>query len=111
MTRVAINGFGRIGRLILRSILEKKMDDIEVIAVNDLFSVKDLAYMFKYDSVHGRYPGEVSHTNDSLIIDDKKILATHEASLDLHKWGEMNIDVIIEATGIFRSRTLAYKHI
>lgn len=111
MTRVAINGFGRIGRLILRSILEKKMEDIEVIAVNDLFPVKDLAYMFKYDSVHGRYPGEVSHTNDSLVIDGKKILATHEASLDLLKWDEMDIDVVIESTGIFRSRSLAYKHI
>ena len=73
-TRVAINGFGRIGRNILRALIEQGRDDIEVVAINDLASTENLAHLLKYDSVHGRYPGEISYTENSFNLGGKDIL-------------------------------------
>ncbi len=106
--RLAINGFGRIGRLAGRILKDR---DIELVAVNDLTDAKTLAFLFKYDSVHGKYSGEVSYEGDYLIIDGKKIKVTAQKDPSKLNWKDLNIDVVLESTGLFRTRELAGKHI
>ncbi|MEL6110435.1 MAG: type I glyceraldehyde-3-phosphate dehydrogenase, partial [Planctomycetota bacterium] len=101
--RVAINGFGRIGRLTFRNLMERS-DEFEVVAVNDLTDNKTLATLLKYDSIHGRYPGTVDYDETSLTVDGKKILALAERDPKSLPWGEHNVDIVIESTGIFTSR-------
>ena len=104
--KVAINGFGRIGRAVAR-IISAKAGDIEVVAINDLSDTKSLAHLFKYDTVMGPWPGTVEAKDDSLIVDGKaiKVLAIRNpAELP---WGDMGVDVVVEATGIFRERESA----
>jgi len=104
--KVAINGFGRIGRAVAR-IISAKAGDIEVVAINDLSDTKSLAHLFKYDTVMGPWPGTVEAKDDSIVIDGKaiKVLAVRNpAELP---WGEMGVDVVVEATGIFRDRESA----
>jgi len=108
--RVAINGFGRIGRLTFRSMLEK--DNIEVVAVNDLTDNKTLAHLLKYDSVHGKFPGEIAlGDNDTIVINGKSIKALEERDPANLPWKELNVDVVIESTGVFRTRDKIEKHI
>lgn len=107
--RVAINGFGRIGRVFGRVVLNS--NEIELVAVNDLTDNHTLAHLFKYDSVHGRFEGQVSHTSDGLIIDGSKILVFEEKDPSNLPWGDLGIDVVIESTGIFRTKDTAGKHI
>lgn len=109
--KVGINGFGRIGRITLRRLLTNP--DIEVVAINDLTDSKTLAHLFKYDSVHGRFDGTVSHTEDSLIINGKTIHATKIANIDDLKWGEHGIDIVVESTGLkkYLEEETAMKHI
>jgi glyceraldehyde 3-phosphate dehydrogenase len=109
--KVGINGFGRIGRLVMRSILKHQSDDIEVVGINDLTDATTLAHLFKYDSVHGTYEGEVSAEGDTLVIDGKKIGITAERDPSNLKWGERGAEVIIESTGIFRDDKGASKHL
>lgn len=110
MVRVAINGFGRIGRIVLR--IAMKRDGIDVVAINDPFITNDYAaYMFKYDSTHGRYDGEVTHDDKDLIIDGKAIKCYQERDPADLPWGDNNIDIVIEATGVFTAKDLAEKHI
>ncbi|NBC27967.1 MAG: type I glyceraldehyde-3-phosphate dehydrogenase [Bacteroidetes bacterium] len=109
--KVGINGFGRIGRLVMRSILKHQSDDIEVVGINDLTDATTLAHLFKYDSVHGTYEGEVSAEGDNLVIDGKKIGITAERDPANLKWGERGAEVIIESTGIFRDDKGASKHL
>jgi len=109
--KVGINGFGRIGRLVMRSILKHQSDDIEVVGINDLTDATTLAHLFKYDSVHGTYEGEVSAEGDTLVIDGKKIGITAERDPANLKWGERGAEVIIESTGIFRDDKGASKHL
>ncbi|KAG0676078.1 amino acid permease [Kluyveromyces marxianus] len=110
MVRIAINGFGRIGRLVLRIALSRK--NIEVVAINDPFITVDYAaYMFKYDSTHGRFDGEVSHDGKSLIIDGKKVLVFQERDPATLPWGAEKIDIAIDSTGIFKELDSAQKHI
>ena len=110
MTKVAINGFGRIGRLVLRIALARP--GIEVVAVNDPFIGSDYAaYMFKYDSTHGRYEGEVSSDSKNLIIDGKKIAVFQERDPAVLPWGKLGVDVAIDSTGIFKELDSAQKHI
>ncbi|KAL6944742.1 amino acid permease [Hanseniaspora osmophila] len=110
MVNVAINGFGRIGRIVLRIALQRK--DINVVAVNDPFITTDYAaYMFKYDSTHGRYEGTVSHTSDSLTIDGKTIKVYNERDPANLPWGKLNVDIAIDSTGIFKELDSAQKHI
>ncbi|SCU97282.1 LANO_0E15632g1_1 [Lachancea nothofagi CBS 11611] len=110
MVKVAINGFGRIGRLVMRIALARK--DVEVVAVNDPFiSVDYAAYMFKYDSTHGRYAGEVSHEGNNLIVDGQKIAIFQERDPAQLPWGKLAIDIAIDSTGVFKELDTAQKHI
>jgi glyceraldehyde 3-phosphate dehydrogenase len=110
MINVAINGFGRIGRLVLRAFL-KNYPDINVVAINDLTDAKTLAFLFKYDSVHKIFPGEISHTEDSLVVNGKKIRIFAEKDPESLPWADLGIDIVIESTGIFTSKEKASKHI
>jgi glyceraldehyde 3-phosphate dehydrogenase len=102
--RVAINGFGRIGRLTFRN-LHKRSSEFEVVAVNDLTDTKMLATLLKYDSTHGRFPGEVKHDEQNLIVDGKKIRVLAVKNPAELPWKEMNVDVAVESTGIFTKRS------
>ena len=107
--RVGINGFGRIGRITFRAIL--KRDDIEVVAINDLLDVEHLAYLLKYDSVHGKLNDQISSKENCLIVNGNEIRVTAEKNpLDIN-WGELNIDVVAECTGIFTTMDKAQLHI
>ena len=109
--RVAINGFGRIGRLVLRAILETGRKDIEVVAVNDLGPVETNAHLLRYDSVHGRFPGEVVVDGDQMIVGGQKMLVTaikNPAELP-HK--QLGVDIALECTGIFTSKDKASAHL
>lgn len=107
--RIAINGFGRIGRIFLRTILEKK--GINVIAINDLTDVSTLAHLFKYDSVHKQFRGEVSTENNALNINGNKIKILSEKSPDQLPWKDLDIDLLLESTGLFLERQFAEKHL
>ena len=109
--RVAISGFGRIGRNILRAIVEAKRTDVEVVAINDLFSAKDNAHLLRHDSVHGRFPGDVTVAGDSINVGNGPIKVLAER--DPHKlpWKALDIDVVLECTGIFTDRDKAAAHL
>lgn len=109
--KVGINGFGRIGRLVMRSILKYQDDKIEVVGINDLTDAKTLAHLFKYDSVHGKFDGEVHADGSDLVINGKKIGVTSERDPANLKWGERGAEVIVESTGFFRDDKSAGKHI
>jgi glyceraldehyde 3-phosphate dehydrogenase len=107
--KVAINGFGRIGRLTLRAALHQS--NIEVVAVNDLTDSKTLAHLLKYDSVHGKFPGTVAVDGDHLVVNGKKIRVYAEKDPANIPWGQHDIDVVVESTGVFRSRDKISKHL
>ena len=108
--KIGINGFGRIGRNVLRSAIQN-FSDIEVVAINDLLEPDYLAYMLQYDSVHGRFKGEVSVEGNTLVINGKKIRLTQERDPANLKWNEVGADVVIESTGLFLDKVTAQKHI
>ena len=108
--KIGINGFGRIGRNVLRSALQN-FSDIEVVAINDLLEPDYLAYMLKYDSVHGRFKGEVAVDGNTLIINGKKVRLTQERDPANLKWNEVGADIVIESTGLFLDKASAEKHI
>jgi len=101
--RVGINGFGRIGRLVFRNLMQRS-GEFEVVAINDLTNNKTLATLLKYDSTHRRYPGTVTYDEESLTVDGKKIAALAVRSPAELPWGKMNVDVVVESTGIFTAR-------
>jgi glyceraldehyde 3-phosphate dehydrogenase len=107
--RIAINGFGRIGRVFCRAI--QNSNQIELVAVNDLTDNETLAHLFKYDSVHGKFDGEVSVSQEGLTINGKEIKVFEERDPANLPWGELGIDVVVESTGIFRTKETAGKHI
>lgn len=109
--RVAINGFGRIGRLVLRAALESGRDDIEFVAVNDLAPAEQNAYLLEYDSVHGKLPMPVTLDGDTIIVGNQKIKCLAERDPMKLPWGEMNIDVVMECTGIFTAADKARVHL
>jgi len=109
--RVAINGFGRIGRNILRAIVEADRKDIEVIAVNDLAPVETNAHLLRYDSVHGRFPGEVTVNGDTISVGNGAIKVTAIKDPTTLPWKELDIDVALECTGIFTSKEKASAHL
>jgi glyceraldehyde 3-phosphate dehydrogenase len=109
--RVAINGFGRIGRTVLRAIHESKRTDIQVVAINDLAPVETNAHLLRYDSVHGRFPGEVKVDGDTIDIGSGKIKVTAERDPTKLPWKELGIDVAMECTGIFTARDKAAMHL
>ena len=109
-TKIAINGFGRIGRLFLRA-AAKQGADFEVVAINDLTDAATLAHLFKYDSVHGIFPGKVEHTDNSLIINGKSIKIYAVRNPAELPWKKDKIDVVLESTGLFTSKDKAELHI
>ncbi len=109
--RVAINGFGRIGRLVLRAALESKRDDIEFVAVNDLAPAEQNAYLLQYDSVHGKLPMDVKLDGEYIIVGDQKIKCLAEKDPTKLPWRELNIDVVMECTGIFTAADKARVHL
>jgi len=109
MKKIAINGFGRIGRLTFRNLLNKS--GLEVVAINDLTDTATLAHLLKYDSAHGRFNGTVSHTPNSLIVNGKEIVITAVRNPAELPWGEMGIDMVIESTGIFTSQEQLRMHL
>ncbi|QXW18298.1 type I glyceraldehyde-3-phosphate dehydrogenase [Comamonas sp.] len=108
--KVGINGFGRIGRNVLRSAIQN-FSDIEIVGINDLLEPDYLAYMLKYDSVHGRFDGEVSVEGNTLVVNGKKIRLTQERDPANLKWNEVGAEVVIESTGLFLTDETARKHI
>lgn len=109
-TRIAINGFGRIGRVFLRALLEQNKN-IEVVAINDLTDTKTLAHLFKYDSVHRKFSGTVAHGENDIEINGKKILAFKEKDPANLPWKDLAIDIVIESTGFFLTKEGAGKHL
>ncbi|HAQ61213.1 TPA: type I glyceraldehyde-3-phosphate dehydrogenase [Candidatus Delongbacteria bacterium] len=107
--KIAINGFGRIGRVVFRIIQERK--DIEVVGINDLTDAKTLAHLLKYDSVHGKFKGEVKAEGDMLIVNGKPIKIHAERDPEALPWGALGVDIVVESTGVFRSREKMGKHI
>lgn len=110
MINIAINGFGRIGRLVLRAII-KHHPEMRVVAINDLTDAKTLAYLFKYDSVHGIFPADISHTEDSIIVDGRTIRIFAEKDPETLPWRDLGVKYVVEATGVFNTREKAAKHL
>ncbi len=107
--RIGINGFGRIGRLVMRAAAER--NDIEVVAINDLLDTDYIAYLLKYDSTHGLFDGEVTVDNNNLVVNGKTILITSERDPAALMWNEVDVDVVVESTGLFLTKETAAKHI
>ncbi|NOZ92311.1 type I glyceraldehyde-3-phosphate dehydrogenase [bacterium 3DAC] len=111
MVRVAINGFGRIGRQVFKVLFEKYRDQVEVVAVNDLTDVKTLAHLLKYDSNYGKFEADIRTEGDYILVDDVKIKVLAEPDPAKLPWKDLNIDIVVESTGRFRERDKAAKHL
>ncbi len=109
--RVGINGFGRIGRNVFRAAASRAAGEVEIVAVNDLTDAKTLAYLLKYDSVFGVYPGTVEHEGDAIIVDGTPIRVLAERDPGNLAWGDMGVDIVVESTGFFTKRPDAAKHL
>ena len=109
--KVGINGFGRIGRMVFRAAYENFSNDIQIVGINDLLDPEYLAYMLKYDSVHGKFEGEVSVEGNCLVVNGDKIRLTAEMDPANLKWNEVEVDVVVESTGLFLEDEKARKHI
>src|SRR4051812_36604492 len=108
--KVGINGFGRIGRNVLRAAVQN-FPGVEIVGINDLLEPDYLAYMLKYDSVHGRFKGEIGVDGHTLIINGKKIRLTQERDPANLKWNDIGADIVIESTGLFLDKATAVKHL
>ena len=108
-TKIAINGFGRIGRIAFR--IASQNPNIEVVAVNDLLDVDHLAYLLKYDSVHGTYSGSVAVENGNLVVDGNHVRVSAERNPELLKWDEVDATIVLDCTGIFTDLNTADAHI
>ena len=111
MIKVGINGFGRIGRMVFRAAVENFADDIQIVGINDLLDPEYLAYMLKYDSVHGRFNGDIAVEGNYLVVNGNKIRLTAEMDPANLKWNEVGADVVVESTGLFLEDAKARKHI
>src|SRR3954471_14036692 len=109
--RFGINGFGRIGRQVLRAAKEQGVADLDFVAVNDLTDTKTLAHLFKYDSVHGKYPGDVEAGKDSIIVDGDEIKILSQKDPAALPWKDLGVDIVLESTGRFTNAADARKHI
>ena len=109
--KLGINGFGRIGRLALRAALKHGFNDIQILGINDPKPADYLAYMLKYDSVHGRFDGTVDFTEDTLIVNGKKIKLSHERDAHNLQWGAMGVDIVLECTGHYLTEPTSQMHI
>src|SRR5918995_4263967 len=108
--KVGINGFGRIGRMVFRAAV-KDFADVEIVAINDLLEPDYLAYMLRYDSVHGRFEGDVSVDGGNLVVNGRKIRLTQERDPANLKWNDVGADIVIESTGLFLDKDTASKHL
>ena len=108
--RVGINGFGRIGRQSLKALIERT-PEVEVVAVNDLVDVATNALLFKHDSTYGAFPGEVSHTDDSIIVDGREIKVLSVKDPATLPWGDLGVDIVVESTGLFTDADKARAHL
>ena len=111
MVKLGINGFGRIGRMVFRAAYENFAGEIEVVGINDLLDADYLAYMLKYDSVHGQFCGDVKAEGNYLVVDGKKIQVFAEKDPSNITWGELGVDVVVESTGFFLTEELASAHL
>ena len=111
MVKVGINGFGRIGRMVFRAAVENFANDIQIVGINDLLDPDYLAYMLKYDSVHGPFKGDVKVEGSTLVVNGNKIRLTAERDPAALKWNEVGADVVVESTGLFLEDEKARKHI
>ena len=111
MTKVGINGFGRIGRLVFRAAQTQNRNDIEIVAINDLIDVEYMAYMLKYDSVHGRFNGTVEVKDDQLIVNGKAIRVTAEKNPADLKWDQVGVEYVVESTGLFLTKEKSEAHL
>lgn len=109
--RVGINGFGRIGRLALRTIHARVADKVEVVAINDLFDAATNAHLFKYDSIYGAYAGSVAVRDGNLVVDGKTIKVSAEKDLNAIQWADLGVDIVLECTGLFTDATKSRGHI
>ncbi len=109
--KVGINGFGRIGRMVFRAAVQNFNDDIQIVGINDLLEPDYLAYMLQYDSVHGRFKGQVTVDGNTLVVNGRKIRLTAHKDPALLAWGEVGADVVVEATGLFLTLETCQKHI
>ncbi len=109
-TKIGINGFGRIGRLTLRAMKQYHQDDLEVVAINDLADTKTNAHLLKWDSIFGRYPGEVSATEKAIVADGQEIKVIQERDPGAIAWKDYGVDIVIESTGLFTDATRAVAH-
>ncbi len=109
--KLGINGFGRIGRLVFRSILERNLEGFDIVGVNDLTDAATLAHLLKYDSVHGRFPGEVRVENNTLVVNGDAFRVFSERDPSRLPWGDLDTDVVVESTGIFRTAEKAGQHL
>jgi glyceraldehyde 3-phosphate dehydrogenase len=109
--KIGINGFGRIGRMVFRAAVQNFANDIEVVGINDLLEPDYLAYMLKYDSVHGRFKGEIAVDGQTLIVNGKRIRLTAEKDPAALKWGDVGADVVVESTGLFLTLDTCQKHL
>jgi len=109
--RLAINGFGRIGRLALRALIENGRDDMQVVAVNDLAGRATMAHLLKYDSVHGRFPGPIRHTDKSMTVAGHEIQTFNEMDPSKLPWRKLEVDIVLECTGFFLTQDLCGQHI
>ncbi|HSH29372.1 MAG TPA: type I glyceraldehyde-3-phosphate dehydrogenase, partial [Thiohalobacter sp.] len=108
--KIGINGFGRIGRMVFRAVA-KDFPEIEIVGINDLLEPDYLAYMLKYDSVHGRFDGDISVEGNNLVVNGKKIRLTAERDPAALKWGDVGAEIVVESTGLFLTEETAQKHI
>ena len=111
MIKLGINGFGRIGRMVFRAAVENFSKDIEVVAINDLLDADYLAYMLKYDSVHGKFDHDIKVDGNFMIVDGKKVQVFAEKDPANITWGALGVDVVVESTGFFLTAELAEAHI
>ena len=108
--KVGINGFGRIGRMVFRAAVQH-FPDIEIVGINDLLEPDYLAYMLRYDSVHGRFKGDIGYEGNTLIVNGKRIRLTAERDPAALKWGDVGADVVVESTGLFLTKESCEKHL
>src|SRR5579864_9194255 len=111
VTRVGINGFGRIGRQSLKAILDRHSGELEVVAVNDLTDTRTNAHLLKYDSTYGRFPGKVEATEDTLIVNDHKVQVIAQRDPAQIPWGDLGVEIVIESTGFFTEASKAAAHL
>ncbi|MCD7895499.1 MAG: type I glyceraldehyde-3-phosphate dehydrogenase, partial [Planctomycetaceae bacterium] len=107
--KIGINGFGRIGRLVFRA--AQNIDGVEVVGVNDLFDADYLAYMLKYDTIHGAFKGDIKVDGSNLVVNGKKVRVTGEKDPSTLKWGDIGADIVVESTGIFLTKEKAEAHL